>query len=484
MAYPVVESRTTNDDTARSGTTFSLDYPAGIQAGETLLAFISTTTNSDSISFPAGWTQLYQEDSTDVLSSPYFLNVGIFVRKADGTESGSVSVTVVNDFSCGQMLRISGAADPTVTPPYVSDGFWQQNASAAGTPISCPSLNNMNLIGNEFGQYDRYLSIVAMFYMSDYSVVTQYPDNYSNFQDVASRRTSIDDCGVHVGHRDIQSIGEFPGRWVTTQDVANQARYNTCIIVYPKERYVAPSTFPYINRAAFSTDAQRSASTSFNLILPPTEPGDILIGAVAVHNALSDTVTWPSDWNELYDQTASGGGNNMMSSVAWKVADGSDRRTVNLTVDANPTCGVAFTVTNIPDPEPTVGDSFEWNDNGGGFAQTHTAGSITPSAGSDNYLWVGIYAVENNDGSYSTFPTDYDGRFAVVGEWGVTTDDVMIVVCHSNDETARASLTSASLTTGSSLADVCSQFVFYPGSFDRDDWWYLNWRGKGRNGLM
>lgn len=200
---------------------------------------------------------------------------------------------------------------------------------------------------------------------------------------------------------------------------------------------------------------------------------------VATYNALVDTYTWPADWTLLYDisETSS---NDLASSCAWKKADGSEGRTVTVGVDPNPCCGVAFSVNNIPDPDITM---FEW-DTDSGNSQGHGAGSITPAAGSDNYLWVGVYATESDNAEYYGFPTNYNGRFVVKGDWSVNSQDVTIAVCHTNDEVARTSATSESLLGGSTLADVCAQFVFYPGSFDPGNWWYLGRYPSGRGGTM
>lgn len=477
MAYPVVEGSATSTNADRSGTTLALKVPAGVVFGETLVAYVSSRNSSDTISLPSGWVQLFTQSS----ATNDDLEATVWVKKADGTESGTISVTVANVEAAGIMLRISNAADPTFSPPVVVYRETESPVIDSGGNDTTSSMNNHGLLSGPFGRYDRYLGIVSLHYSDTISSYGEKPDNYSNFVTADSGGGGAE-VGVTVGHRDIQSIGEFFSRW-SANYTAGQRRYGTGLVVYPRVSYSPPSTFPYINQAAFTSDAGRSSSTVFKAAIPPTEAGDVIVVVTCTHDAAADTVTWPTGWNELYDKTGGGGGTPMNSSCAWKKADGSEGRYITLTVDANPTCSIAFTVNNVPDPEPTLSDCFEWNAVSG-FATVHGAGSITPAAGSGNYLWVGVYAVETDNGEYYGFPTDYDGRFVVKGDWSINSEDVMIVVAHSNDETARTALTSNYLAGGTNLGSVSAQFVFKPGSFDPGNWWYMGRYPSGRGGHM
>lgn len=474
MAYPVVEGYAVTTNADRSSTTLAMKVPASVMFGETLIAYVSSRNDSDTITFPAGWVQLF----TDSGSTNDDLEAAIWVKLADGTESGTISVTVANVEAAGIMYRISGAANPEFTPPTVVSRESLSSTIDTGGNDTSSSINNHGLLAGPFGKYDRYLGMVSLHFSDTIVSYAEYPDNYSNFVTADSGGGGAE-VGVTAGHRDIQSIGEFFSRWRVNFS-AGQRRYATGLIVHPRVRYQPNPDFPYINQAALTSDAGRTGSTNFRMILPPVVPGDVLIAVTCTKDAADDTVTWPAGWNELYDLTGGGGGTPMNSSCAWKKADGSEGRTMDLTVDANPTCGVVFTVNNIPDPDVTM---FEYNEEIG-FDDAPGAGSITPSGGSDNYLWVCVYAIEEDYGEYGDFPTDYDGRFVVKGDWGINAEDVMITVCHSNDETARTSLTSNALSLGTSKGWVCCQFVFAPGSFDPGDWWYVNWRHKGRNAFM
>ena len=114
MAFPQVEA--TNNSAESSGTTsHTVSLPAGIQAGETLLVFFSVDGNSPA-TFPEGWTEII-----DLTNASNTLSVAW--RKADGGEGASITVTTPGGRESVHIsYRISGATDPTTTPPEASTG--------------------------------------------------------------------------------------------------------------------------------------------------------------------------------------------------------------------------------------------------------------------------------------------------------------------------------------------------------------------------
>lgn len=114
---------------ANGSTTVAPSYPAGITAGQLLLCVVTSgATNSETPNTPSGWTLLATGASTD---GTFGLDTGprratVFGKIADGTESGTLTVSITNGNSCrgtislftsstgkGWLLRASGADDST-----------------------------------------------------------------------------------------------------------------------------------------------------------------------------------------------------------------------------------------------------------------------------------------------------------------------------------------------------------------------------------
>ena len=110
MAFPVVQATATTNGTAASATA-TVNLPTGIVSGETLIGILRTAVVGVH-GWPAGWTELF--DSTADASDD---NISCAWRKADGTEGATISVSQGNGKYAAIVYRISGATDPTVTPP-------------------------------------------------------------------------------------------------------------------------------------------------------------------------------------------------------------------------------------------------------------------------------------------------------------------------------------------------------------------------------
>ena len=110
MAFPIVQTSATTNGTTASATA-TVNLPTGIVSGETLVGILRTAV-AGAHGWPAGWTELF--DSTADASDD---NTSCAWRKADGTEGATISVSQGNGKYAAIVYRISGATDPTVTPP-------------------------------------------------------------------------------------------------------------------------------------------------------------------------------------------------------------------------------------------------------------------------------------------------------------------------------------------------------------------------------
>src|SRR6188472_4077287 len=126
-ASPKAENVAESANPTTAATAHTVTYPTGIQAGETLLMVADKGSTASTIAAITGWTELLDENLAN----------GLYVawKKADGTESGTFTVTTSASTRLVVMIyRISGAADPTVSPPQI--GTTSTGTSATPDPPS------------------------------------------------------------------------------------------------------------------------------------------------------------------------------------------------------------------------------------------------------------------------------------------------------------------------------------------------------------
>ncbi|MCK4265767.1 MAG: hypothetical protein KAX31_00690, partial [Thermoplasmata archaeon] len=127
MVFPTIESITPSSDA--SGTNHVVDYPGVVGAGDTLICFF-TCDDNETVTFPGDWTVIYNEDAGN--SGP---TLAVAWKKAAGDEGGGsfIVTTGSTEASSSYLIRISGAADPTVdAPEATAEAFGN---SATPTPI-------------------------------------------------------------------------------------------------------------------------------------------------------------------------------------------------------------------------------------------------------------------------------------------------------------------------------------------------------------
>ena len=127
MAFPVVETTAISNDNVASAT---VTFPSGIVDGD-LLVGITQISSDDSITYPGGWTL------ADTLTDGGNVRSSVWYRQADGTESGTFTVTIGDSENSIHMIyRISGA-DLVATQAPEADHF-ESAATALPDP---PNLN-------------------------------------------------------------------------------------------------------------------------------------------------------------------------------------------------------------------------------------------------------------------------------------------------------------------------------------------------------
>lgn len=209
-AFPTVEA-TNHSAQADPTTSHTVSLPAGIQADETLLVFFVCQTK-EVVTFPEGWTKLFEG------YSPLNYNtLAIGWRKADGGEGASITLTTVgSEVSVHISHRISGATDPTITPPEVSIG--------AGGSSANPDPDILTPTGGS----KEYLWIAVEGNPED-DLVTDYPTNYNDNQETYYS-SLFGYSAIGIATRNLETDSEDPGAFTITAS----RRWKACTVaVYP-----------------------------------------------------------------------------------------------------------------------------------------------------------------------------------------------------------------------------------------------------------
>ncbi len=188
MAFPVVETTATSLETS-GVTNHTVSLPSGIVSGNLLIVNFAVDGNPG-VSWPAGWTEIFEvaKSSLNALAVAY--------RKADGTESSTITVTTgASKTSSHTSYRISGAIDPTTQAPEISTG-----ATGASTN---PDPDNLTPTG---GAKD-YLWLAVHGHNKDANT-TAFPTNYTN--GVSTQGGGSTGSAIGSAERNLNAASENP----------------------------------------------------------------------------------------------------------------------------------------------------------------------------------------------------------------------------------------------------------------------------------
>lgn len=141
-------------------------------------------------------------------------------------------------------------------------------------------------------------------------------------------------------------------------------------------------------------------TTSHTVLLPGSiQAGDLLIAMFGTDG--TPTVTFPGGWTTIFSQ--SNGFNKLV--VAYRFADGSEGGSISVTTSSSE--GSAHTVYQVrnhdsgnPPEVAAVSDGSSTNPN---------PGSLSPSGGAKDYLWLAVQANDDGTRSVSSYPSSYSG---------------------------------------------------------------------------
>lgn len=190
MAFPVVEAITTYAPSLQVST-MQVVIPAGTVSGETLI--IQAGVRAESFTtVPTGWNSFG-------LSGGSNTEIRCLWKKADGTEGGdTVSLPLTGAADCSAFcLRVSGATDPTVTPPEAAVDFLDVDGPNPDPPSLTPT-----------GGAKDYLWL-AGFFVRNTSNISSFPTNYTDNQRAVNPASRAHQGAI--ASRDLNASSEDPG---------------------------------------------------------------------------------------------------------------------------------------------------------------------------------------------------------------------------------------------------------------------------------
>lgn len=191
--FPVVAAKTGGTNTANTSHTVNL--PSGVVSGNLLVAVFSTG-GSTAITFPAGWTQLFQT------SEPNHVTCGAWYRVADGGEGASITVT-------------TAASKRIAYETYrITDYSGVPEAGASVTDYSkYPDPPNLATSWSE--THNLWLAVTG--YGWNYTI-SAYPSNYSNGVNRIGGDANYEGGNIGVAERKVVAISENPGTFTIDED--------------------------------------------------------------------------------------------------------------------------------------------------------------------------------------------------------------------------------------------------------------------------
>ena len=196
--FPQVAAVNGGND-AVGDTSHTVNLPAGIIA-DNLLIVLFVSDGNPTITFPGGWTELFQDDNGGAVT------FGAWYRIADGGEGGTITVTTSNTQQAAHTsYRIT---DYQGVPEVGTSAIGNNNRP--DPPSLTPTWGALNTLWFAVVGYDNA------------RVTTVYPVNYINGRNDISNG-GADGAGVGSAERDLNAASEDPGtfslnladQWVT-----------------------------------------------------------------------------------------------------------------------------------------------------------------------------------------------------------------------------------------------------------------------------
>jgi hypothetical protein len=385
-------------------------YPASIASGDLLVLVVGTKPSTTPATTPSGWTLLGAFAGTTgtqgIDTGP--MRVGVFYKIADGTESGTQSVTVTgNNVSAASIYRFSNAT-----------GAWDVNATfgedtSGGTSWSA--------VCNSAGSYDFASGDHVLFGGIIPTDVTT-PAQFSAEAITASgatfaAATEIEEWDTSSG----QDMGAFIAWSSVSSGSSTSAPTVTATAGGTTTNVYGPSfvvRVRQIAQSAFNGDAARAETVSFTTTATVAKFGDASLTASFVYGDTFATVPAEQDINYRTVFPLGPGGSTA------KTDDATQAQTVTITAAGS--MSVTGSATAVAESVTITAAGNRTNAGTATVASTvsiTSAGSVSASGGATLTATVGLTAAGNrtNTGSATVASTVSITSTATVNRFGDAT---------------------------------------------------------------
>lgn len=229
MAFPTIAATATSAKTSGISSTVTVALPTGIVAGNLLIAAV-VNGGGASLSWPAGWTELFDQNGGTAGQSAAY-------RFADGSEGASINCTLSGASAIAAMAAWRITGHHASTPPEV------------GTPpaVSSTSTPNPPSLTASWGAESNLW--IAFTGIEGLRTVSAYPSNYGLSQiEQQSDGTATVDMTIGAAARQIAAATENPGTF--TWDGTDNAVAQTIVVrPLPSSLLFNPAPFqPFLVR--------------------------------------------------------------------------------------------------------------------------------------------------------------------------------------------------------------------------------------------
>ena len=193
--FPTVVASTTSEESDNS--TFTVLLPAGIQAGDLIIAFAAKDKNNTS-TWPVPWVEIV--DASNGIEGSLFV---AYLIASGGETSVTVATTPNPDRSHHIAIRIPAAAWHGTTPPEVAAAV-TGNSGAPNSGSLTPS----------WGAADTLWISTFAFVDLDSASVTGYPTNYTDNN--LSHTPLGTAAGITIASRELNAVTDDPGQFTVS----------------------------------------------------------------------------------------------------------------------------------------------------------------------------------------------------------------------------------------------------------------------------
>lgn len=365
-------------------TSWTLEYPTNLRRGDFICAIVATD-GVPNPTMPAGWVQRAQQDAAGSAA-----RLMIFVKYADGTETGNFTLTLsAAEQGVWRIERI------TAWHGIGGNSFlgWSHScttgASGASGTSTAPDASSLSPVWSDDTLW------IAMHASDDGDTTTTgFPTNYTN--GVSQESGGAGGAAMGVAFRELNAASEDASAF--TIDASQEWAAMTFAI----RPYTVPVGYarPYYLVETNGTTATANAAVE----LPDVdmEVGDLLL--VHHRNAVGTAGhSYPAGWNVLFDDTSDASDDR--TSLAWRKVDGTEGATITITQTNSKFASQAIVIKGSADPD-SLPPQFATLVTGTSAAPD--PGSLSPSGGAKNYLWITLGAWEGEQTSPPVSPpTNY-----------------------------------------------------------------------------